>query len=207
MKKIVKNPFVWAFILGCALLTVYPFMAKRNMRAAPPLFSVGDWTLVSDANQPFGSANLKGKVVIASFIFTTCPTLCPMMTQRMKEVHEKFDRYQDKVHFISVTVDPQVDTPEVLRTYKKNYGIYAPNWTFVTGEKRDIYRLMEDQLKLHVGEKKLLEDGSEVYDIDHVAQLLLIDQKGDLRGLFATDPTSLAALERSAKYLADHEKA
>lgn len=204
IKKIVQNPFVWAFVIGCGLLTVYPFMAKRHMHAAPPLFAVGDWQLVGDNGQPFGSHDVKGKVVIASFIFTTCPTLCPMVTQHMKEVHSKFDRYADKVHFISVTVDPEVDTPQVLTTYKYNYGIRAANWTFLTGPKKDIYHLAEEQLKLHVGEKRQLQDGSEAYDIDHVAQLLLIDQTGNLRGLFPTDPVGLATLERSAKYLVEH---
>ncbi len=195
MKKLFKNPFVWGAIIGCALLTIYPFLARSHMGAPPPLLSVGPWSLIDQNEKPFGSADLKGKVVVADFIFTTCPSLCPLLTTRMIDLHRHFDKMGDKVHFISVSVDPEIDTPEVLRQYMKKYQIAAGNWSFLTGDKKAVHQLVVEQLKLHVGEK-------ENDDINHVAHFILLDQNGDLRGLFPTDPTGLAALERAAKYLA-----
>lgn len=203
MKKFFKNPFVLAFFIGAASLHVGKWFAESRISAPPPLLSVGKWSLTDQEGQVFGSKNLEGKVVIASLFFTSCPSICPALTKAMKQVYETFPDLRDKVHFVSISVDPETDTPAILKQFMNEREINNDHWTFLTGEKKLVYELVVEKMKLHIGEKREVESepGKVVYDIGHLAELVLLDQNGDLRGLFPTEPHGLAALERAAKLL------
>ncbi|MES2503613.1 MAG: SCO family protein [Myxococcota bacterium] len=189
MKKTFINPFLVAFLFGILGLHLVREFNARRLTAPPALVEVPDWELTSHENKPFGSKDLKGKVVITSFFFTRCPTICPKMTQSMLEVQKRFTKLKDKSAFLTITIDPEFDTPEVLSDFRLKYDT---NWTYLTGAKKDILSVVEGKMKLPMG------------DGHHVAELVLFDQVGDLRGKFGTDPTSLAALERAAKHLIDN---
>jgi protein SCO1/2 len=195
LKKTFKNPFVIAFLIGIASLHLVKEMALARRSAPPPLVMVGPWSLINHEDHKFGSEELKGKVVIANFFFTRCPTICPKLISNMNEVHQRFEKEADDVHFVSFSVDPDFDTPKVLRDYQEKMMIAAPNWTFLTGTTEQMVNVVTNQMKFHMGEK------DELLDISHVAELLLFDQNGDLRGKFPTDTTGLAAIVRSAKFL------
>src|SRR6266446_847250 len=92
--------------------------------------------LIDQDGRPIELAALRGKVVLVSFIFTTCNGSCPATTHRLACVHEELARHmdlKDRVHFLSISVDPERDTPEVLRGYRRLYDIEGPDWSFVTG--------------------------------------------------------------------------
>lgn len=202
--KILKNPFLWGGVIGVCSLHIVREMADMRRGAPPPLVHVGEWSLIDHHGQPFGSNELAGKVVIADLFFTSCPTICPELTKSMSEVAKRFSSLESQVHFVSISIDPEIDTPQILRKYMKKNGANLPNWSFVTGNREKLYSIVLDQMKLHAGEKKehpQHSNGHKIYDIEHVAQLLLFDQNGDLRGLFPTQPHGLAALERAAKLL------
>lgn len=206
MKKFYKNPFVIAFVIGALSLHVGKWLAEQRIQAPPPLLSVGEWSLIDQNGANFGSKELAGKVVIMSMFFTRCPSICPALTNAMKDVLATFPEssdFKNKIHFVSVSVDPENDSPEVLAKFMQEKGLDSERWTLLTGEKKTLYELAEEKMKLHIGEKKMLEsqNGEAVYDINHLAELILLDQKGDLRGLFPTQPHGLAALERAAKLL------
>lgn len=199
--KIMKNPFVWAFVIGIVSLTGLRQVSLWRRSAPPPLVVVGEWQLTGDNEEPFGSQDLKGKVMIADFMFTRCPTICPTLTANMLELRKRFAKVSGQVHFVSFSVDPKHDTPQVLSAYKKQFGIVGSDWTFVTGSEAQMRHLIIDQMKFHLGEKEQLAQDASLFDIAHVAEFALYDQNGDYRGKFGTDPTGLAAMERAAKFL------
>jgi protein SCO1/2 len=183
------KPYILAFLFGILCLHFVREYSKMRLSAPAPWVTVGPWVLTDQNNQSFGSKDLAGKVVIASFFFTRCPTVCPKLMDSMKEVQKRFLKLQDKAHFISISIDPEFDTPEVLTTYAAKNNL---NWTFLTGSKDQITQVVEGQMKFAVG------------NAHHVAEFALFDQRGDLRGKFDTTPAGMASLEKAAKYLIDN---
>ncbi len=188
-KKIVRNPYVWAFLFGIGCLHWVREYSKMRLSAPPPWVIVGPWVLTDQNNQPFGSQDLAGKVVITSFFFTRCPSVCPKLMAAQTEVRKRFLKLLDKTHFVSISVDPEFDTPEVLAAYAQKNNL---DWSFLTGSRSKINQVVEGQMKFAMG------------NAHHIAELALFDQRGDLRGKFTTDPTGLASLEKAAKYLIDN---
>jgi protein SCO1 len=112
-----------------------------SLLLALPLHAVSpDRTLLTQNGEPvrFYSDVLKGKVVLISFIFTQCKDVCPLQTQKLAAVQQLLPGFMGhSVHFVSISVDPERDRPEVLREYAGRFNA-GPGWTFLTGNKRDI---------------------------------------------------------------------
>ncbi|OKO94116.1 SCO family protein [Geobacillus proteiniphilus] len=94
---------------------------------------VADFTFVDQSGKPFGLRDLKGKVWVADFIFTNCETVCPPMTAHMAKLKEKAEEKGLDVEFVSFSVDPEVDTPEKLEAYAKQFTDDLSNWHLLTG--------------------------------------------------------------------------
>ena len=108
---------------------------------------------------------IEGKVVVINFIYTTCPDVCPLETARLGEVYAILgDRVGKDIHFYSITIDPEVDTPEVLADYAKRYGART-GWTFLTGKERDI-TLLRRKLGLYIDE--IQEEDSQDHNVNIV---------------------------------------
>jgi cytochrome oxidase Cu insertion factor (SCO1/SenC/PrrC family) len=148
-----RNPWVIAAVGGMLFLTVLRATQEARKSAPPPLLSPGAWELVDQDGQPFGSEQLKGKVWIASFFFTRCPSICPALMKKMKEVHGRFEGQEDKVHFVSFTVDPEYDQPPILSAYRNEKDMAAANWSFVTGKPESVHGVLVKQLKQGIGKK------------------------------------------------------
>lgn len=204
-----KNPYLLGLLVGCALLTVMRPIALSFRSAPPPLIEVGPWQLTNHEGRPFGSADLNGKVYLASFFFTSCPSVCPQLTKAMQELEERV-RNEPQIALVSVTVDPETDTPAVLQAYRAKHGITTDRWNFLTGSREELVRVMVEQMKLHMGDKEPVAGISpdenaqrQLYDISHIAKLALFDQNGDLRALASTDPHGLARLLDAAELLVE----
>lgn len=204
-KNLLKNPYLWGFLIGIASLHVIKHFALMRRSAPEPLVMVPDWQLVDQNGLAFGKKNLIGKLTVANFFFTSCPSICPMLTNAMKEVYERFKDRKDAVDFVSISVDPETDTPDVLKNFMRENRIDHPNWHCLTGQKQDIYQVVVEKMRVHVGEKEPLLGAPHVYDIPHLAHLALFDQNGDLRGLFKTETVELAALVRAANFLLEEK--
>src|SRR5437016_4884837 len=114
--------------------------------------TVPSFQLVNQNEQPFGSAQLAGKIWIADFIYTMCPGPCPMISSRMSELQKPLEKTD--VHLVSFTVDPVKDTPQVLRGYADKLQAEPGRWDFLTGPQSTLYTLSRDRFKLPVGEEK-----------------------------------------------------
>lgn len=204
-----KSPFFWGFLIGIAALTAMRPIAMSFRSAPPPLLEVGEWTLTSHEGKPFGSKDLAGKVYIASYFFTSCPSICPEITRAVQKLEERMGD-EDGVRFVSFSVDPETDTPEKLRAYREKFGIDTAQWVFLTGTRAEMLDVLTGKMKLHVGDKEPLKGLSpeeaaqrQLYDISHIGKLALFDQNGDLRALADIDPHGLARIRDAAELLVE----
>jgi protein SCO1 len=133
--------------------------------------------LVNQDAQPFGSAQLAGKIWIADFIFTTCPGPCPIISTRMSELQRPLEKTD--VHLVSFTVDPEKDTPEVLRAYADKLRKQPERWDFLTGPRDAIHSLSRDGFKLGLSDAAE-DDGGPV----HTTRFVLVDRSGTIRGYY-----------------------
>ncbi|RZK59887.1 MAG: SCO family protein [Pedobacter sp.] len=123
--------------------------------------------------------NIEGKVHVANFIFTSCGSICPVLTKHMKMVQEAFKDNPDVV-ILSFSVTPWIDSVPVLKNYAKLNGINSPNWHLLTGDKNEIYTLAR---KSYFAEEDLgfTKDNTNFLHTEHV---LLIDRKKRIRGIY-----------------------
>lgn len=183
-----RNIWVLSFVAGALTITIMrPFL--RHVPEPPPvLFELdqGQGALVDHRGAPFDPAVMRGKVWVAAFVFTRCPSTCPAVTRAMLELRERFDRNRIEVELVSVSVDPEHDTPEVLAGYARSVGAEHPRWRFVTGPKAEIQRLVEDGFRLGTSERTELPSG--LFDIAHSTKLVLVDEDGGVRGYYGLEP-------------------
>jgi cytochrome oxidase Cu insertion factor (SCO1/SenC/PrrC family) len=156
---------------------------------------VPSFELVNQGAQPFGSEQLAGKIWIADFIFTTCPGPCPIISTRMSELQNPLEKTD--VHLISFTVDPEKDTPEVLRDYAEKLHAKPQRWDFLTGTRAAIYSLARDGFKLAVSD-----EGGEAGAPVHTTRVVLVDRHGAIRGYYdALAPDAVTKLLADANHL------
>jgi protein SCO1/2 len=151
--------------------------------------------LINQDAQPFGSAQLAGKIWIADFIFTSCPGPCPIISSRMSELQKPLEKTD--IHLVSFTVDPAIDTPEVLRGYAEKLHAQPKRWDFLTGSRAAIYALARDGFKLAVS------DGSDEAELPvHSTRVVLVDRRGAIRGYYdALAPDAVTKLLADANHL------
>jgi len=157
--------------------------------------TVPSFQLVNQNGEPFGSAQLAGKIWIADFIYTTCPGPCPMISSRMSELQKPLEKTD--VHLVSFSVDPDKDTPQVLRSYAEKWQAEPGRWDFLTGPKSAIYKLSHDSFKLAVS------DGSDAQGIPvHSTRMVLVDRHGQIRGYYdATEADAVTKLVADTNHL------
>jgi protein SCO1 len=146
-------------------------------RPLPSFGTVPEFNLTNQDAQPFGSQNLAGKIWVADFIFTTCPGPCPIISTRMSELQKPLAK--SDVRLVSFTVDPEKDTPEVLRAYADKLRKEPFRWDFLTGPLDTITSLSRDGFKLALAEGK--EPGSGPV---HSTRFVLVDRGGTIRGYY-----------------------
>jgi protein SCO1 len=140
----------------------------------PLNYEVQDFTFTNQHGEPFGLKDLKGKIWIADFVFTNCETVCPPMTAHMAKLQRKVKEAGLKnVEFVSFSVDPEVDTPEVLKEYAAKYEADEKNWHFLTGySQEEIEKFAQENFKTIV--KKPQNNDQVIHGVD----FYLVDQNG-----------------------------
>lgn len=157
----------------------------------PVLGEAGDFTLTDQTGATFSSASLRGKVYVADFFFTSCSSVCPVMSASMAQLHRDFAA-EPRLSFVSISVDPVTDKPEVLDGYAKRYSADPARWHFLTGEDAAIQRLAKDRFKLGQADKP----------VNHTTRFVLVDGTGKIRGYyFGTEPESVAMLSKDIERL------
>lgn len=142
------------------------------------LFTVGkvpDFSLTNQNGKTITNADYAGKVYVLEFFFSTCPTICPKMNQNMLLLEKKFFG-NPNFGIASITINPSVDTPQVLKAHAEQLGVKSSNWHFLTGEKDYIMNLSNKGFNLYAGENVQADGGFE-----HSGLFALIDKNGNIR--------------------------
>lgn len=116
-----------------------------------------------------------GKVYVLEFFFSTCPSICPKMNKNMLQIQDEFLK-NNKFAIASITINPENDTPEVLKEHSKKLGVKMANWHFLTGDKNYIFNLANKGFNLYVGENK-----KAMGNFEHSGLFALIDKNGNIR--------------------------
>ena len=136
---------------------------------------VPDFVFTNQDGRFISNEDYLGKVYVIEFFFTTCPTICPIMNANMKRLEEAFGT-RDDFGIASFTIDPEKDTPEQLKRYAENMGVFSQNWHFLTGDASTIYELANTGFNIFAGINPKVAGGFE-----HQGYFALVDQNGYLR--------------------------
>ncbi len=131
--------------------------------------------LTNQNNNKISNSNYKGKVYVLEFFFSTCPSICPKMNRNMILIQNQFFG-NPNFGIVSITIDPEHDTAEVLKVHAEQLGVKSTNWNFLTGDKKYIYDLANKGFNLYAGENSKVNGGFE-----HSGLFALIDKNGDIR--------------------------
>ena len=151
----------------------------------PTLGQVGDFALVDQQARSVSAASLRGKVWVAAFFFTRCPSICPRITKRMRALQVATSSQTPALSLISFSVDPDNDTPPVLLEYAQRYGADLRTWSFLTGDLSVVKRTVVDGFKLALDGKP--DPNAENGGIIHGSHLVLVDKTLAIRGYYRTD--------------------
>ena len=146
----------------------------------------------------FSDKDMLGHVSIANFIFTRCPTICPLFTMKMQRVAEQTSK---KIELISFSVDPEYDTPERLAAYAAQHSADTRRWHFLTGDQEAVQNTVEGALKIPMENEG--EDENGVPDIVHGSHFVLFDGQGRIRGYYnSNDAQRVTTMIQDAETLA-----
>lgn len=140
--------------------------------------TVGNFSLKNQEGEIYSHNALEGKIHIANFFFTSCPSICPKMMTNMKKFANAFKK-DDEVKIVSFTVDPETDTVEKLKKYADKNRINSKQWNLLTGDKETIYELGVYGYLLSAQEDALAPGG-----FLHASQFILVDKEKRIRGIY-----------------------
>ena len=151
---------------------------------------VESFTFINQDSIPINGDFMDGKVWVACYFFTTCPGICPIMIDGMREIQQEFFQ-EENLRLLSFTVNPEIDNPKVLKQYANIRNVNTKQWNFVTGSKKELYRYARKELNLTATDG----DGG-LQDFIHSDRLVLIDQENYIRGYY--DGTDASEVEQLA---------
>jgi protein SCO1 len=197
-------PTLLTVVLLAALAIAFVARAKRAESDARPLEGLGNFGIVPDfaltdrSGARIALSELKGKIWLADFIYTACKDACPLESAAMAQLQNDLP---DRLKLVSFSVDPERDTPAVLARYAEGFHADPARWLFLTGNKSDVQRLVQEGF--HLSAIPITEDSAhtdgEVY---HDAHFVLIDGAAQIRGYYeSNDPAALKRLRADAKKL------
>jgi protein SCO1/2 len=136
--------------------------------------------LTNQLGDTVGLEDLSGRIIIADFFFTSCPSICPTLTRSMKRLQQAFVKTDSMVRFVSFTVDPERDSVPRLKAYGDRYGINHDTWWMLTGPKEEIYSIALNEFKANIAQ----EEGVDTNFI-HTDKFFLLDKDRVLRGWYS----------------------
>ena len=177
------------------LLIILSFLACQREKAPLPILgntevqngdtiyhTIPDFSFVNQDSQQVTNETFAGKAYVVDFFFISCPTICPVVKKQMLRIYERFED-EDRLMFLSHTIDPKRDTVERLKTYAQNLGVSSEKWHFVTGDKDSLYAIADDYFSIAI------EDPDAPGGFNHSGRLILVDRNRRVRSFCnGTDP-------------------
>ncbi len=179
------------FLAGALIISILLAIKHFNNRPKlPHLYELHSYSLLNQDNIQFGSNNLKHKWYVANFVFTSCPMSCPKIMQTMSELQTIIKNEKLKLNLVTFSVDPEIDTPNILKKYSLEYKADNKMWTFLTGELYAVKHLLMNDFKVVMGEK----DITDLMAIAHSNKLVLVDGNGIVRSYYSAEIKDLKNL-------------
>jgi protein SCO1/2 len=175
---------------------ITPGKAERRELSLP----IPNFFLTSQKGKPFGLHNHRGKIVLVSFMYTSCPDICPLITTNLRQVQKGLrSGERSSIFILSITTDPEIDSPPVLKSYAERYRVDFSNWSFLTGEEKRLAPVWKAfGVKVQKKARGL---------IDHTSLTALVDGKGIMRFVYhGTSPDSTVILKDLRTLIAQSAK-
>lgn len=187
IKVLVGKPWFWVvfIMLAFSIPVVRTIMKKQQMPHYPVLGQAPEFSFTNQDNETVTQKDLEGKITIVNFIFTSCPETCPFLTRQMAQIQKHMTYVRSFVRLVSITVDPKVDTPQVLKNYASKFNANHKMWHFLTGELEDIKTFAVDGLKVGMENKsehgEMMDEMDSLMAIVHAEHFVILDQAGQIR--------------------------
>jgi len=179
---------------------VNPEMVDTTVQFIKRDHTIDNFSFTNQNGKTITEKDYEGKIYVADFFFTTCPSICVPMGENMAWLQSQI-KDNPKVMLLSHSVMPDVDTPEVLKAYALKKGVIDSKWNLVTGDKKDIYYIAR---KSYLAVKTT--NSSELYDMVHTENFILVDQKKRIRGFYdGTNLEEVKKLLEDIKFLSGEE--
>lgn len=180
-------------VVGTGVLAHRRFVGTED--AMPILFDAPKFSLTDQFDKPVTDQTLRGKVWVTMVFFASCPGVCPMMSARMAQLQKAVESPELKI--VSLTVDPDNDTPEMLKGYAEGLGADQSRWYFLRGPKDTMFEVAR-------GFNLAAAPAQDGKPITHTQKVLLIDRENHVRGIYdTTDEESMKKLTLDARMLAE----
>jgi protein SCO1/2 len=182
-------------LAGLVSIGVGVGVACRDKPALEHYGHLPNFALQDQFGREFTHKNLAGRVVMVDFIFTSCPDVCPLLTEQLVSLRKQMPADQP-LSYISISVDPEHDTPERLRSFAAAHGAVADNMWFLTGPFAQVKAVVTQGFKQAMELQPAAE--GQPRNVLHGSHFVLVDTQGELRGFFPNDSEGHAALKRAA---------
>ena len=191
--SLLKDKRFWLFVTFGVIILVVSLRRQDSKKSELPILGkLIDFQLTDQNGEIFSKEDLLGKVWVADFIFTTCAGPCPVMSGQFAELQSRFSNAPD-LNLLSISVNPDYDSPEILREYGGRYGANYNKWRFLTGDREAIHELAVDGCKV----------GSVEDPIFHSTRFILLDDKARIRGYYiSSELEEMQQLWRDVELLA-----
>ncbi|MBU2948058.1 SCO family protein [Zobellia uliginosa] len=166
------------------ILTIYqptmvnPELVDSTLQYKRKYHTIADFSLINQNGKTITQSDYADKIYIADFFFTTCPTICPIMTKNMVSIQERIKNFDD-VMLLSHSVTPEIDSVAQLKKYAIEKGVDDSKWNLVTGDKKQIYELAR---KSYLAVKTDGDGGP--FDMIHTENFILVDKQKRIRGFY-----------------------
>ena len=175
-----------------------PELVDISLQETSENHTVADFELVNQNGKIITQDDYKNKIYVVDFFFTSCQTICPIMTNNMAELQKEFFK-NDEVKFLSLSVTPAIDSIPVLKKYATDKGVIDSKWNVTTGNKKHIYNLARKSYFAVIE----LGDGG-LQDFIHTSNFILVDKKKQIRGIYdGTDNQEIIRLTNDLKLLSN----
>lgn len=180
---------------------VNPELVDSTVQHVSKYHTIADFKFTNQNGETVTQKKYEGKIYVADFFFTTCPTICPIMQDNMVVLQQEF-KDNPKVMFLSHTVMPHIDSVPVLKKYAIEKGVIDSKWNLVTGDKKDIFYIAR---KSYLAVKT--ENEGELYDMVHTENFILVDEQKRVRGFYdGTNKEEIKRLSEDIRFLLEEKK-
>lgn len=199
-KRLLPAVLVGVLALGLVGLVVWRATGPRESTKVelPVLSQVPAFDFVSQEGTAFSSKTLEGQVWVANFIFTRCPNICPKFTAKMGALQDRSAAELGQLKLVSFTVDPEHDTPEVLKAYGQKHRANFDRWSFLRGERAELEKVVREGMMQPMDPG----DGVDLNSVVHGSYFALVDRQLRVRGVYRfTEANAVDEVLRDAKIL------